>query len=92
MNRKHIPSCWPLVQTPVPEPEPVLLTDAELAEVNKLFVPLDALIQHYIEDTPTWPYDAILEALARLTDYYESEETFVIDEIANEIAAEEADA
>jgi hypothetical protein len=90
MNMPHGP--WALTPANTPDPAPRTLTDAELAEVNKLVVPIEALIDQYIEDTPAWPYDAILEALARLTDYYESDETFVIDEIAKEIAAEEADA
>jgi hypothetical protein len=80
MSKKHLPGCWSLVpaNTPVPEPEPELLTDA--------------LIQDFIESNDAWPYDAILEALARLTDYYAGMEAYVSAEIDKEIAEEEADA
>jgi hypothetical protein len=94
MSKKHLPGCWSLVpaNTPVPEPEPELLTDEELAEVNTLYVPIEALIQDFIESNDAWPYDAILEALARLTDYYAGMEAYVSAEIDKEIAEEEADA
>jgi hypothetical protein len=92
MNHKHVPSCWQLVPAPASEPTPRFLTDAELAEVNKLFVPIDALLDQYIEESPEYPYDTILEALARLTDYYEGMQAYVDAEIEKDIAAEEADA
>lgn len=92
MPRKHVPSCWQLVPAPAPEPAPVMLTDVELAEVNTLYAPLDAILDQYIDDSPEYPYDTILEALARLTDYYEGMQAYIDAEIAKDIAAEEADA
>jgi hypothetical protein len=94
MPRKYIPSCWQLVPAPVNdhEPAPELLTDEELAQVNTLYEPLDAVIEDFIETHDSWPFDAILEALARLTDYYEGMEAHISAEIDAEIAAEEADA
>ena len=92
MSKKHLPGGWSLIPANTPAPEPNLLTDEELAAVNTLYAPIEALIQDFIETHDTWPYDAILEALARLTDYYEGMEAFVIAEIDKEIAAEEADA
>jgi hypothetical protein len=69
-----------------------MLTDVELAEVNTLYAPLDAILDQYIDDSPEYPYDTILEALARLTDYYEGMQAYIDAEIAKDIAAEEADA
>jgi hypothetical protein len=68
------------------------LTDAELAEVNTLYDPIDAILERYIENSPAYPYDTILEALARLTHYYEGMQAYIDAEIAKDIAAEEADA
>jgi hypothetical protein len=94
MPKKHLPGCWSLIPANTPEPptEPDLLTEEELAEVNTLYEPLDALIWQFIETHETWPYDAVLEALARLTDFYEGMEAHVSAEIEKDIAAEEADA
>lgn len=94
MPKKHLPSCWSLVpaNTPVSQPEPALLTDDELAEVHKLFVPIEAIIEQYIEDSHEYPYDIILEALARAMDYYEGLQAYIDAEIDKDIAAEEADA
>jgi len=92
MNRKHVPSCWQLVHAPAPEPDPDLLTDAELAAVHTLYAPLGAIIERYIDDSPEYPYDTILEALARLTDFYEGMQAYIDAEIEKDIAAEEADA
>lgn len=76
-----------------PDPEePVLLTDDELADVNKVYEPITGIINQYIDDSPTYPYDAILEALARATDYYEGLQQYIDAEIDKDIAAEEADA
>jgi hypothetical protein len=80
-------------ETAEPEPaEPVMLTDAELAAVNTLYAPIDVLLDQYIETSPDYPYDTILEALARLTDYYEGMQAYVDAEIEKDIAAEESDA
>jgi len=92
MNRKRVPSCWQLVPAPAPAPEPVFLTDDELAVVKSLYEPIDAILFQYVEDSPEYPYDTILEALARLTDFYEGMQAYVDAEIEKDIAAEEADA
>jgi hypothetical protein len=93
MNRKHVPSCWQLVPAPRLAPEePALLSEAELAKVNTLYDPIDAILFQYVEDAPEYPFDTILEALARLTDFYEGMQAYVDAEIEKDIAAEEADA
>ena len=94
MAKKHLPPCWHLVPAPAtpPAPEPTILTDEELAEVKALYEPLDALIDQFIETQETWPYDTVLEVLARLTDYYEGLEAHMSAWLDAEIAAEEADA
>jgi hypothetical protein len=92
MKRTHVPSCWQLVPAPAPAREPDLLSDAELAEVTKLYEPIDAILDQYIEHSPEYPYDTILETLARLTNYYEGLQEYIDAEIEKDIAAEEADA
>jgi hypothetical protein len=90
MPKKPIPSTWSLIRPP--QPEPALLTDAELAKVNTLYDPIEAILFQYVEDSPEYPFDTILEALARLTDFYEGMQAYVDAEIEKDIAAEEADA
>lgn len=94
MPKKIVPSCWQLVpaHAPANDPEPALLTDEELAQVNTLYKPLDALIEEFIETQTAWPYEAILEALARLTDYYEGLNEHMNAFIDEQIAIEESDA
>lgn len=76
---------------PAPE-EPELLTDEELAAACAIVEPTTALIDQYIEDSPTYPYDIVLEALTRLRNDYEGEAQDVNTQIDAEIAAEDADA
>jgi len=94
MPKKIVPACWQLVPTPrhVPEPEPALLTEEELAQVNALYDPLDAVIERFIETQETWPYEAIVEALARLTEYYEGLNEHMTAWLDEQIAIDEADA
>ena len=93
MAKKYVPSCWQLVPThPVPAPEPEQLTDEELAQVHALYEPLDAVIEQFIDTQDAWPYEAVLEALARLTDYYEGLNDHMNTWLDAEIAADEADA
>jgi hypothetical protein len=94
MPRKIVPSYWQCVHAPAndPEPEPELLTDEELAQVNTLYTPLETVIEHFIETQTEWPYEAILEALARLTNYYEGLNGHMNQWIDEQIAIEDADA
>jgi len=81
---------WNLSPAVYHEPDaPDELTDAELAEVQKVFAPLTDLLQTYIDANPeTWTFDAMHEALARAHDYLDGMERY----IEQQIAIEEADA
>lgn len=79
---------WPLIPQNDDEASR-LLTEAEMAEMCKVFDPLIDVLDQYVEAHPdTWTFDAMHEALARAHAYLDDMER----DIDAAIAAEEADA
>ena len=65
---------WPLVPDNDAEPARVL-TDAEMAEMRKVFDPLIDVLDAYVEaNGETWTFDAMHEALERAHNYLDDME------------------